>query len=199
MIEVELKFPVSSLNEIREKLQLLGAISEGLSIQTDEYFNDPKRNYAELDLAVRIRQSDEKFWLTFKGPNLDPKAKIRKEIEVPLQDSVAAERMQGVLLGMGLVSVAKVIKRREEFIGCADLSSVHFCLDEVTEVGGFIELESVVPTQNDVEPAKLRLVALADQLGLFGSTRTSYLEMLLEARESASAVPPKGPRENWRE
>ena len=110
MIEVELKFPVSSLNEIREKLQLLGAISEGLSIQTDEYFNDPKRNYAELDLAVRIRQSDEKFWLTFKGPNLDPKAKIRKEIEVPLQDSVAAERMQGVCWEWVWFQLLKLLK-----------------------------------------------------------------------------------------
>lgn len=199
MIEVELKFPVSSLKEIRQKIHLLGAVFDGVSVQTDEYFNDPKRNYAELDLAVRIRQSDEKFWLTFKGPNLDPEAKIRKEIEMPLKDSVAAEQMQGVLVGMGLVSVAKVIKRREEFIGRADLSSVHFCLDEVTEVGGFIELESVVPTQKDVEPAKLRLFTLASQLGLFGSTRRSYLEMLLEARQLESAVSPKGPRENRRE
>lgn len=199
MVEVELKFPVSSLKEIRQKIHLLGAVFDGVSIQTDEYFNDPKRNYAELDLAVRIRQSDEKFWLTFKGPNLDPEAKIRKEIEMPLKDSVAAEQMQGVLLGMGLVPVAKVIKRREKFIGRADLSAVHFCLDEVTEVGGFIELESVVPTQKDVEPAKLRLFTLANQLGLFGSTRRSYLEMLLEARELESGVAPRGPRENPRE
>lgn len=199
MIEVELKFPVSSLNEIRHQLRLLGAISEGVSVQTDEYFNDPKRNYAKLDLAVRIRQSDEKFWLTFKGPNLDPAAKIRKEIEMPLEDSVAAEQMQGVLAGMGLVSVAKVIKRREEFIGRAELSSVHFCLDEVTEVGGFIELELVVQSQEAVEAAKFQLVALADQLGLSGSTRISYLEMLLKARESTSAVPPTGPRENQKE
>jgi adenylate cyclase class 2 len=199
MVEVELKFPVSSLKEIRQKIHLLGAVFDGVSVQTDEYFNDPKRNYAELDLAVRIRQSDEKFWLTFKGPNLDPEAKIRKEIEMPLKDSVAAEQMQGVLVGMGLVSVAKVIKRREEFIGRADLSSVHFCLDEVTEVGGFIELESVVPTQKDVEPAKLRLFTLANQLGLFGSTRRSYLEMLLEARELESGVSPRGPRGNRRE
>lgn len=67
MIEVELKFPVASIEEIRSHLQSLGAISEGVSIQADEYFNDPKRNYAKLDIAVRIRQSDDEFWLTFKG------------------------------------------------------------------------------------------------------------------------------------
>ena len=37
MIEVEFKFPVSSLEEIRHQLQSLGAISKGVSIQTDEY------------------------------------------------------------------------------------------------------------------------------------------------------------------
>lgn len=199
MIEVELKFPVASLEEIRSHLQSLGAISEGVSIQADEYFNDPKRNYAKLDIAVRIRQSDDEFWLTFKGPNLDPAAKIRKEIEMPLQNALAAEQMQGVLAGMGLVSVAKVLKRREEFVGCDDLSSVHFCLDEVTEVGGFVELELVVESQEEVEPAKLKLIALADQLGLSGSTRTSYLEMLLKSRESTPADSSTGPRENQQE
>jgi len=199
MIEVELKFPVASLEKIRSHLQSLGASSEGVSIQADEYFNDPKRNYAKLDIAVRIRQSDDEFWLTFKGPNLDPAAKIRKEIEMPLKDALAAEQMRGVLAGMGLVSVAKVMKRREEFVGCDDLSSVHFCLDEVTEVGGFVELELVVESQEEVEPAKLKLIALADQLGLSGSTRTSYLEMLLKARESTPADSPTGPRENQQE
>ncbi|MCP4095053.1 MAG: class IV adenylate cyclase [Planctomycetaceae bacterium] len=199
MIEVELKFPVASLEEIRSHLQSLGAISEGVSVQADEYFNDPKRNYAKLDIAVRIRQSDDEFWLTFKGPNLDPAAKIRKEIEMPLNDALAAEQMRGVLAGMGLVSVAKVMKRREEFVGCDDLSSVHFCLDEVTEVGGFVELELVVESQEGVEPAKLKLIALADQLGLSGSTRTSYLEMLLESRESTLTDSPTGPRENQQE
>lgn len=199
MIEVELKFPVASIEEIRSHLQSLGAISEGVSVQADEYFNDPKRNYAKLDIAVRIRQSDDEFWLTFKGPNLDPAAKIRKEIEMPLKDALAAEQMRGVLAGMGLVSVAKVMKRREEFVGCDDLSCVHFCLDEVAEVGGFVELELVVESQEGVEPAKLKLIALADQLGLSGSTRTSYLEMLLESRESTLADSPTGPRENQQE
>ncbi len=199
MIEVELKFPVASLEEIRSHLQSLGAISEGVSVQADEYFNDPKRNYAKLDIAVRIRQRDDEFWLTFKGPNLDPAAKIRKEIEMPLNDALAAEQMRGVLAGMGLVSVAKDMKRREEFVGCDDLSSVHFCLDEVTEVGGFVELELVVESQEGVEPAKLKLIALADQLGLSGSTRTSYLEMLLESRESTLTDSPTGPRENQQE
>ena len=199
MIEVELKFPVASIEQVRDQIVSLGAISEGVSIQADEYFNDPKRDYAKLDIAVRIRQSDDKYWLTFKGPNLDPAAKIRKEIEMPLKDALAAEQMKGVLDGMGLVSVAKVMKRREEFVGRGELSSVQFCLDEVAEVGGFVELESVVPSQESVEPAKLKLRALADQLGLSGSTRISYLEMLLKSRESMPSDSSRGPRENQTE
>ncbi|MGB1927835.1 MAG: class IV adenylate cyclase [Mariniblastus sp.] len=199
MIEVELKFPVASIEQVRDQIVSLGAISEGVSIQADEYFNDPKRDYAKLDIAVRIRQSDDKYWLTFKGPNLDPAAKIRKEIEMPLKDALAAEQMKGVLDGMGLVSVAKVMKRREEFVGRGELSSVQFCLDEVAEVGGFVELESVVPSQDGVEPAKLKLRALADQLGLSGSTRISYLEMLLKSRESMPSDSSRGPRENQTE
>ena len=86
----------------------------------------------------------------------------------------------------------------KEFIkGKKDCTFV--CLDEVTEVGGFVELELVVESQEEVEPAKLKLIALADQLGLSGSTRTSYLEMLLKSRESTPADSPTGPRENQQE
>ena len=83
-IEVEFKFPVDSLAQLRETLLGLGAKPVKVSEQVDEYFNDPLRDFAKMDIALRVRQSDGKFWLTFKGPNLDPSAKIRTEIETPL-------------------------------------------------------------------------------------------------------------------
>ena len=182
MIEVELKFPVSSIDKIRQQFEGLGATQQANSIQSDEYLNDPLRNFAELDLALRIRSSEENYVLTFKGPNLDETAKIRQEIEMPLADAEAAEQLKRIFDGMGLCSVAKVKKRREEFVLKWQNEDVHVCVDEVEEVGGFVELELVVDDINKVQPAKQVLFGLAESIGLTGAIRTSYLELLLKNR-----------------
>ena len=85
----------------------LGAQPVKIFEQVDEYLNDPLRNFAKLDVALRIRESDSRFWLTYKGPNLDPTAKIRTEIETPLVDQAAAEQIKQTFIGIGFVSVAR--------------------------------------------------------------------------------------------
>ncbi|MFK7770026.1 MAG: class IV adenylate cyclase [Mariniblastus sp.] len=182
MIEIEFKFPVDSLAAVREQCLQIGAISSGTSQQSDEYINDPLRDFAKQDKALRIRDDNGSPCLTFKGPNLDPAAKIRQEVEMPLVDNAAAEQIKEVFLGIGFYSVAKVVKQRETLELNWQDTVVHVCLDDVEEVGGFVELELVVQDDGNVDEAKNRLNSLADELGLSGSIRTSYLELLLKNR-----------------
>ncbi|MEL7497403.1 MAG: class IV adenylate cyclase [Planctomycetota bacterium] len=181
-IEVEFKFPVDSLEAIRSKLESLGATSIDSCIQQDEYLNDPLRDFAKLDIALRIRQVDDQYWLTFKGPNLDPDAKIRREIETSLLNQQAAEELRDTFLSIGFYSVATVSKKRE----CMSLVWQHLLveasLDEVDEVGPFVELEILVHHEAEVEGAKNCLQSLSAELELVNSTRTSYLAMLLKNR-----------------
>ncbi len=189
MIEVELKFPVASIADLRQQFVDLGAIPHSLVDQSDEYFNDPQRDFAKLDMALRIRSFGENCWLTFKGPNLDSTAKVRQEIELPLVDGKAAEKMKRVFEGIGFCSVAKVVKRREElFLDWQD-ENVHVCLDHVAEVGGFVELELVVENEAKMQDAKQVLMRLAEAIGLTGPIRTSYLELLLRNRGELSSDP----------
>ena len=181
-IEVEFKFPVDNLVELRESLLALGAQPVKASEQVDEYFNDPLRDFAKMDIALRIRQSDGKQWLTFKGPNLDPSAKIRTEIETPLVDQAAAEQIKQTFLGIGYYSVARVAKSRETLALDWDDRHVEICMDTVAEVGEFVELELVVDSTDQQDAAKQALESLATKLGLSGSIRTSYLELLLKNR-----------------
>ena len=102
-IEVEFKFPVDDLAKLRASLVAMGAQPVKISNQVDEYINDPLRDFAKLDIALRIRQSDSKMWLTFKGPNLDPTAKIRTEIETPLVDQAAAEQIKQTFIEIGFL------------------------------------------------------------------------------------------------
>ena len=157
MIEVELKFPVESLDETRHRLMDLGATPRSFLIQTDEYLNDPLRDFAKLDMALRIRRSDDQYVLTFKGPNLDSLAKIRQEIELPLSDESAAGQLKQVFEGIGFFSVAKVLKRREELSLKWNDKSVKICLDDVKEVGGFVELELVVENESKMSNQHISL------------------------------------------
>ena len=181
-IEVEFKFPIDDLSGLRAKFVAMGAQPVKVSDQVDEYFNDPLRDFAKMDVALRIRQSDSKMWLTYKGPNLDPTAKIREEIEMPLVDQTAAEQIRQTFLGIGFVSVARVQKRRETLSLDWEGQQVEICLDTVAEVGEFVELERVVDSPAEQDAAKQLLETLAAKLGLSGSIRTSYLELLLENR-----------------
>jgi len=182
MIEVELKFPVVSIDDVRQRFLNLGATPHSISDQSDEYLNDPIRDFAKLDMALRIRSSEGTYVLTFKGPNLDPIAKMRQEIELPLVDGRAAGQMKGVFEEIGFCSVATVVKRREFLSLNWQSENVHIFLDEVAEVGNFVELE-LVEHDSRMLDAKQVLLNLAEAVGLTGAVRTSYLNMLLNNRE----------------
>ena len=181
-IEIEYKYPTNDLETVRQALLGLGASVNRQSKQSDEYLNDPLRDFAKVDLALRIRQSNDQYFVTFKGPNLDPAAKIRTEIETPLADAAAAEKIKQTFLGIGFHSVAAVAKIRDSMTLEWQSQQVKICLDCVAEVGDFVELEIVVADRNQKENAKAALESLANELGLTGSIRTSYLELLLRNR-----------------
>jgi adenylate cyclase class 2 len=183
-IEVELKFPVESLDDLRGRFLALGAIAHLKSVQSDEYLNDSLRDFAKSDKALRIRSSNGIFYLTFKGPNLDPVAKIRQEIEIPLVSEQAARQMKAAFLGMDFFSVAKVVKHRETLTIVWQGKKVEICLDEVEQVGSFCELELLVKQEWESDEAKQLLGDLASEVGLSDPIRTSYLQLLLEKQNA---------------
>jgi adenylate cyclase class 2 len=175
-------FPVESIEDVRRQILALGATPKETTVQVDEYLNDPLRDFAKMDLALRIRRSDDQYFVTFKGPNLDPAAKIRTEIETPMVDRVAANMIRDTFLGIGFFSVASVKKKRETLELEWQGHRVEVCLDAVAEVGEFVEIELVVGSRSEMDAAKTALESLAENLGLTDSIRTSYLELLLRQR-----------------
>ena len=185
MIEVELKFPIQApetLDSVRSRFVANGAVAHLVSVQSDEYINDPLRDFAKQDKALRIRSHDGRYFMTFKGPNLDEVAKIRQEIEMPLESAACADQLKEAFIGIGFISVATVSKRREKMTIKWQDEVVEICLDDVDEVGSFVEVELVVEDDGDIESAKQTLLSLAQQVGLSGPIKTSYLGMLLDGR-----------------
>jgi adenylate cyclase, class 2 len=169
MLEIEIKTPSADNANVERLLLARGAARLGEHDQVDEYFNHPSRDFALTDEALRLRR-DSKGRITYKGPKIDRLTKTREEIEMDIDD---LDKMTQILLRLGFRRVAKVTKKRKEFL----LEGVTVCLDSVEGLGDFVELEI---QGGDAGEGRSRIEKMRDELGLAGSERRSYLEMLLE-------------------
>ncbi|TWT86869.1 CYTH domain protein [Pseudobythopirellula maris] len=177
MLEIELKFPLADEAAFRARLAELGAESEGVSEQSDAYFNHPSRDFAQTDEALRIRTVGEASRLTYKGAKLGGAAKTRFEQELPLAEGTT-EGWREVLLRLGFREVTAVRKRREAFSLTLDGRAFELTIDRVEGLGLYAEVETLADetSQDDAEQA---VVNLAGRLGLSQPEGRSYLEMLL--------------------
>ncbi len=180
--EVELKFPLADPDGMREQIRGMGARFVGSEEQSDDYLMHPCRDFAVTDEAFRIRVSGDDVLLTYKGPVLDTQAKIRHEHEVHLAKGQG--KLPGQLLTLfaqlGFQPVRSVIKQRELFELPWEGQSVTVALDQVVELGWFLEIE-LLAKGSERSAAAATLLRLARQLG-FGpdNERRSYLRMLLD-------------------
>ena len=179
--EVEQKFPVPDMVALEAKLADLGVKVSQPQIEVDRYFAHPARDFSKTDEALRIRHKGGANFITYKGPKIDPTTKTRREIELPLaggEDS-GADWTQ-LLEALGFVPVGEVRKIRRKAQIDWQGRSVEGSLDEVDRLGTFAELELVVEPEG-IEAAKECIASLAERLGLTGSERRGYLQLLLDA------------------
>jgi len=170
MMELEVKVPCEDLAGLERRLKGLGAKHLEDLDQTDLYFSHPARDFGVTDEALRLRRENERTVITYKGPKLDQDTKLREEIEISVED---LERMSLILQRMGFRPVVSIAKRRAVY----ELQGMHFCLDRVTGLGDFVEMEW---QGGDLDEGKRRIMELKQKLGLSGNERRSYLELLME-------------------
>ena len=145
----------------------------------DVYFNGNLRDFHKSDEALRLRSRadldtgvTETLW-TYKGPKADARSNTRTEYETAVGD---LETARHILESLGFQAAFTVEKVRRE------LTREHttVCLDEVTGLGSFIELEILLPGGGR-DAAVDSLLALLDTLGVSREalSRKSYLELLI--------------------
>ncbi|KAF5069451.1 class IV adenylate cyclase [Methanobacterium aggregans] len=176
MIEVEVKAHAGNFNDVEVKLNEIRAEMIGLEHQKDVYFNAPDRDFAETDEALRIREipdtSGKRIILTYKGAKMDEVSKTRKEIEVDVSDT---ENMASILENLGFRAAATVEKKRIIYKFKESIIS----LDEVLNVGKFIEIEREAREGEDFSQARDEIFELFKKLGIEdGFERRSYLELM---------------------
>jgi adenylate cyclase, class 2 len=185
MLEIEAKYPLAGPAAFAVRLQNWGARLVEQRSDADHYFNAPDRDFAVTDEAFRVRRIGARTFLTWKGPKLDRETKTRQEIEVPVADGEqAATDLIQLVQKLGYRPVAVVQKRRQVYEVERDGFSLHFCIDDVEQVGSFAEIE-IVAEPEKLDSARALLLRVAQELGLTQSERRSYLQLLLQARGQA--------------
>ncbi len=191
-IEVEVKIPIENRKSIEEALRRIGAQKLNSETQVDAYFDHPARSFQETDEALRLRsrypdvdgnEPDNTiplpYELTYKGPKLESRSKSRVELSVHISNIDSA---RSILESLGFKHVATISKRRVFYT----VDSITVSVDDVDDVGLFLELERVVTSKRDMNPTLNMIFNLIERLGLDSnsSIRTSYLELFLQGEFS---------------
>ena len=172
-MEVEVKAPCPDPDGFRRKVMEMEGVFQGRYHQDDVYYAHPSRDFALSDEALRIRSQKGVVQMHYKGPKVDRITKTREELGLFIQDQ---EIMGRILDRLGFHPVMTVSKEREMYL----LRGIEICIDKVDGLSTYVELES---NGDDVDEERRKILALMSELGLQGSERRSYLELLLEGRD----------------
>lgn len=191
MKEIELKaqYDSSKRPELERYLTEEGFREVRRFTQQDEYFNHPERDFRITDEALRIRREQHAgkaayCSLTYKGPNTSHIGQSRRELETRVKDE---QKMRQILQALGFHSVAEVKKRRKEY----KKEDLTVCLDELTGLGSFLEIEVVLPeteTGSDSDTEN-RLREFLSELSFIRPAiePLTYLELVMEFRKGSVA------------
>jgi adenylate cyclase class 2 len=133
-LEIEVKFYLSDMDAIRDRILELGAVSMGRIFETNLRFDDADNRLIEKKSLLRLRQNTKTI-LTFKSepPIKNDQFKILKELEVEVSDFAT---MKHILESLGFREEQVYEKWRETF----RLNTANLCLDTMP-YGDFLEIE----------------------------------------------------------
>jgi adenylate cyclase class 2 len=180
MLEVELKVKVPLLEPIRKHLLEKGAECLGRIHEHDIYYNAPHRDFGVTDEAVRVRYTNDHAVVTYKGAKIKKFGlKAREELNTAVESGDVFEKM---LDRLGFTRTTEVNKWRENF----RFSRAAICLDEVDELGTFVEIEIMTSDENSHAEAEIKRIA--KEIGVSGEPiLASYLELLLSKRSAVQS------------
>jgi adenylate cyclase, class 2 len=184
--EVELKFPIDDADDVTLAILARGARRGAVVRQSDLYFQHPSRDFRQTHEALRLRKTDDGLRITYKGPIIDSRTKMRRELELPIGgDREDFERWRELLIILGFEPVRGVDKTRAVYDLNWESRDLELAVDAVDGLGTFLEIESIAH-DFDRDAARDAILRLADNLGLKNSERRSYLQLLMEqARKDA--------------
>lgn len=176
--EVEKKFWLLDSSALETRLAELGVVLPPPTDQVDRYFAHPSRDFLQTDEALRLRSVGDENYLTYKGARIDSTTKTRRELKLELASGEAGLEFQQLLELLGFKPLMTVHKQRRQVGFTWQDYPVEICVDEIDQLGRFIELETTSDLEH-LEYAKSSLESLSGHLQLDRQERRSYLELML--------------------
>ena len=177
-VEVKLRPDEKKLLALRDRLRESADGEPVIHQQQDIYFSHPDRDFKARDEALRLRV-DNRLFITWKGPKLDPPLKTREEIEFGLTtDPTTATRL---LTALGFAQAATVAKTREQW-SLPKPCRASICLDNVVGLGWFVEVE-VLAEEPAVGREQIEKVLRYLDLDQEPFLQTSYLGLLTDSED----------------
>lgn len=177
MIEVETKLKINNIEQMEERLKGLKGMYKGEKTELDLYFDHQDTLIFRNGGALRVRDADGKYRLTYKGPKKDDETTSREEIEIGIE---SASEMQKILAELGFYVLCEVKKQRKTYL----LGDLIVTLDEVEGLGEFIEVEGKASNDAEYMKKKKEIFMLLNDLKLSSEviSQRSYLEMILDEK-----------------
>ncbi|MGP8299520.1 class IV adenylate cyclase [Streptomyces inhibens] len=175
MIEAELKARVHNPEYVMGQLD---RTAEGRGeVYQDTYYDDPSGSLDAQDQELRVRTihgpSSTRSVLTYKGSRLDPESGSKPEHETRVDDPEAVHAM---LRGLGYVPVIAFQKRCRNYEFSSRGRSLLATLVQVPEIEGtFLEVETMVPEEQELPSALDDIRAVMGELGIHTNDFTTEL------------------------
>jgi adenylate cyclase, class 2 len=173
--EVEIKLPCDSLDTVREKLRAGNAAPiSALHFESNDLYDNAQGQIAGSGSTLRLRRTNDKALLTYKGPaRFQGGVKRREERETLVSDAAETE---AILAGLGLTRRFRYEKRREEW----SLEDCVIALDE-TPIGNFVEIEG--------DPSAIRRAMARLELDFSETIPYSYSKLYALRRQREPTLP----------
>ena len=183
MIEVETKLKIDDIEHTEEQIKELIGDYKGEKTEIDLYYDHPNIQILSGGRALRVRDAGGKYRLTYKGPKKDDVTTSRAEIEIGIE---SAREMIEILNELGFYEICEVKKLRKTYL----LKDLIITLDNVSDLGEFIEVEGKASNDDEFEEKKDEIFKLLKKLGLSTEeiSQRSYLEMLLDEKRGLSNI-----------
>ena len=170
IIEIEVKAQTSNEEELKKKIQDLGAVFKIKKYQHDILLDPPTTDFSKTDQVLRIRNSDGNWKLDYKSPRLDNETKSRREFSLKIDDG---KQLKDIFTFMNFTTVGEIEKTRESYT----LNKMTINFDTVTNLGNFLEIE-VLEEEQHFEQTKKDIFTFLEQLGIKDTIKKDYLELL---------------------
>jgi adenylate cyclase, class 2 len=163
--EIEVKYRVDDLEALLVALKSRGIDLSEPVFQDDQAYAPAGWQFGDSKLGIsfrRLRTVAGHHYFALKQPAGNAQACLEYETQVADRDA-----MHGAALHMGYRPTVRIAKTRR----VAALDTCSLCVDDVEGVGGFLELERLVPDDADTQAVQADLAAFVGSLGI-AVTRT---------------------------